>query len=196
MDLNLGFDLDEVIVDLTSSIEKYLKDTYDVYWPMKYFTKHDMVDNIFHENKVVNKQIQEDLTQRVHTKEIQFNTKPCAGVVNALRLFKSSGNSIHFITSRPKQNLGFTIDWLKRYHVPYNTLEVIGLTEEKGLYCKNLDMFVDDCDGHLESMYKYKKEWKKGLLLLDKPWNQATTNFTRVKDWDSIVVHTMEGNWC
>lgn len=192
MKLNLGFDLDEVVVDLTSEIERYLKDTYNVYWPMERFTHHDMVDNIFHKDKIINKQIQEDLTRCVHTKELQFSAHPCNGAVGALNLFKKAGHTVHFITSRPKQNLRFTIDWLEKYNIPFDTLEVLGLIEEKGWYCKGLDMFVDDCDKHLQSMYRFKKNWQKGLLLFDKPWNKAKTKFNRVKDWKEISKHIME----
>lgn len=189
MQLNLGFDLDEVVVNLTDVIEKYMKDTYDIYWPAECFKDYSLIDGTYHNDKGFNEIIQKDLLRVANSPEFQLTAKPFNGSREALLLLKELGHKIFFITSRPKKNESLTIKWLEHNDIPFDELNVIGHDEEKGVYGHklDLDMFVDDLEKHLVSMFKYKKTWNGGLLLFDRPWNTKDTHFNRMKNWKEIM---------
>lgn len=189
MQLNLGFDLDEVVVNITGEIEKYLKYKYDIYWPAEYFKEYGLIDGTYHKDEKLNKTIQKDLWEVANSPEFQLAAKPFNGAKKALSLLKKAGHRVFFITSRPKENRSFTLEWLEHNKIPFDEVEVIGHDEEKGVYGSrlNLDMFVDDLEKHLVSMFKHKKMWNGGLLLFDRPWNTKDARFNRMKNWEEIV---------
>ncbi len=189
--MNLGFDLDEVVVNITYEIEKYMMEKYNIYWPAEYFKEYGLIDGTYHVDERLNKTIQEDLWEVVNLPEFQFKAEPFDGAKDTLLLLKKAGHKIFFITSRPKQNKYFTVEWLKHNDIPFDELKVIGHGEEKGIYGSklNLDMFVDDLEQHLFSMLKHKSTWSKGLLLFNRPWNTNDTRFDRANGWDEILKH-------
>lgn len=193
MSLRIGFDLDEVVVNTTGMLEKYLKETYDIDWPIDCFVRYNFVECQFHEDEETNKEIQADLIRVVNDAEYQFQAAPADRAVRSLQLLKKAGHKLHFISNRPKQNQPLTFKWLRQNKIPFDSVDVIG-SEEKGFYGfrYKLDMFVDDLEKHLENMLKYKKKWRKGLLLMDRPWNQDSIDknkFKRVKTWEEIIRH-------
>ena len=189
MQLNLGFDLDEVVVNITGEIEKYLKYKYDIYWPAEYFKEYGLIDGTYHEDEKLNRTIQKDLWKVANSPEFQLFAEPFNGAKDALSLLKKTGHKIFFITSRPKRNKPLTIEWLEHHNIPFDDIRVIGHDEEKGVYGHklNLDVFVDDLEKHLMSMLNHKKTWNGGLLLFDRPWNTKDTRFDRMKNWTEIV---------
>ena len=194
MKLNLGFDLDEVIVNLTDELEKYLEVKYNIYWPAEYFNQYGLTDCVYHSDEEFNKVIQKDLCREVNSPEFQLVAKPFNGAKKALQLFKNVGHKIYLITARPKRNEASTKQWLKQNNIPFDELIVLEHDEEKGMYGNQLelDMFVDDLEKHLISMSTHKKIWKKGLLLFDRPWNTNNTRFNRVKGWKEIINHVKD----
>ena len=189
MGLNLGFDLDEVVVNLTDVLEKYMKDTYDIYWPAEYFIEYGIMGGKYNKDMRLNKIIQEDLFKVVNSPELQLTAKPFNGAKEALLLLKEADHKIFFVTSRPETNTDITLEWLRSNNIQFDSLEVIGRNKEKGVYGNklNLDMFVDDLEKHLVSMLKHKKVWSKGLLLFNRPWNTEAISFDRVDGWVEIL---------
>lgn len=149
-----GFDLDEVVVDLTKEIEEYLLVTYGIKWPVDCFVKYDFVDCEFSEDENDNLQIRTELISLVNNAEFQFTAEPVSGSREALQAIKKAGHKIYFITCRPKQNQPLTFRWLRQNGIPFDGLYVVGNTANKGRYAKSLrlDMYVDDLERHLESM--------------------------------------------
>ena len=196
MQLNLGFDLDEVVVNITGEIEKYLKYKYDIYWPAEYFKEYGLIDGTYHKDEKLNKTIQKDLWEVANSPEFQMFAEPFNGAKKALSSLKKVGHKIFFVTSRPKKNESLTIEWLEYNNIPFDGLNVIGYDEEKGIYGHklDLDMFVDDLEKHLVSMSKHKKTWNGGLLLFDRPWNTKDVRFNRMKNWKEIVNFVEELN--
>lgn len=189
MGLNLGFDLDEVVVNITGVIEKHMMEKYNIYWPAEYFKEYGLIDGTYHADEKLNKTIQADLWEVANLPEFQFKAEPFDGAKEAILLLKKAGHKIFFITSRPKTNEHFTSKWLEKYDFPFDELNTIGHDEEKGSYGHklNLDMFVDDLEKNLVSMFKHKKTWDKGLLLFNRPWNTKDVSFDRVNNWKEIV---------
>lgn len=189
MGLNLGFDLDEVVVNITGVIEEHMMEEYNIYWPAECFKEYGLIDGTYHADEKLNKTIQTDLWKVANLPEFQFKAEPFDGAKEAIILLKKAGHKIFFITSRPKTNEHFTLKWLEKYDFPFDELNTIGHDEEKGVYGHklNLDMFVDDLEKHLVSMLKHKKTWSKGLLLFNRPWNTKDVSFDRVNSWGEIL---------
>jgi uncharacterized HAD superfamily protein len=194
--MRLGFDLDEVIVNLTAEFERYLKETYGVDWPESCFVAYDFNSCVFDpEDEENNQRIIDDMNYQVsQVTNLTDAAEPYEEAVEAIRELRRRGHKIYFITSRPKRLQPMTYKWLRRHGIPFDSLKVIGKDVPKGVYGRNLhlDMFVDDIESNLESMWKFKKRWRKGLLLLDKPWNRAYhdgSRFKRVYDWQEILRH-------
>jgi len=192
--MRLGFDLDEVVVDLAAEFEKYLEYTYGIKWTKDCFVRFNFENYIFSDDKNFNARIIKDMLRVANDADFQFKAEPIEGAQKVLQKLKRCGHKLYFITSRPKQNQPFTFKWLRQYDIPFDGLRVIGHSEPKGLYGLrlNLDMFVDDLEKHLESMWVYKKRWRKGLLLMDRPWNTMSidgSKFKRVHNWKEILRH-------
>lgn len=192
--MRFGFDLDEVVVDLTKEIEDYLSINYGIEWPAECFIKYDFTDCHFTNNVELNNKIIEDLVVIANDTDFQFKAEPVKNAVNVLQKLKKDGHKLYFITNRPKQNQPLTYRWLRNNKIPFDDLKFVGKQEEKGVWGQRfkLDMYVDDLYTHLESMYRYKKRWRKGLILFDRPWNSHSidsTRYTRINNWKEILRH-------
>ena len=192
--MRLGFDLDEVVVDLTAELEKYIDINYGIVWPADRFIHYGFRQCKFTDDELFNKRIADDLSNIANDPDFQYQAVPAEGAVDVLHKLKHTGHKIHLISSRPKQNQPLTFRWLRSKGIPFDSLDVIGHSEQKGLYGfkHDLDMYVDDLVKHLESMLLHKKRWRKGLLLFDKPWNRVPidgSKFKRVDGWYDILRH-------
>lgn len=190
--MRLGFDLDEVVVDLTSGFESHLELNYGIVWPKECFVYYDFVRCVFHEDPELDKRITEEMMHLANDTDFQSQAGTIEGARESLQKLKRAGHKIYFITCRPKQNQPATFKWLRQNDIPFDGLKVIGHDGQKGRYGMyyHLDMFVDDVESHLLSMWRYKKRWRKGLLLFTKPWNYKnldTSKFKRVEDWQGIL---------
>ena len=192
--MRLGFDLDEVVVNLTAEFEKYIELNYGIVWPIDYFANYDFAKCKFHDDADLNKRIINDMLVTANDPDFQFQAEPLEDARKVLQKLKRVGHKLYFITSRPVQNQPLTFRWLRKNDIPFDGLKVIGHKEPKGPFGMrlNLDMYIDDLEKHLTSMWSYKKRWRKGLLLLDKPWNRAYidgSRFKRVNNWKDILRH-------
>ena len=192
--MKLGFDLDEVVVDLSRIIIDFLQSEYGLEWTLDCFKTYRMEDNTFFpESEELDTKVRKEVLAILKSHEELFKAKPMEGAQEALQKFKRSGHKLFFITARSKTNQHLTFKWLRKYDIPFDKLIMVG-DKPKGINGKRyaLDMFVDDQVCNLESMYQYKKRWRKGLLLFDKPWNLASINserFIRVFNWEEILRH-------
>lgn len=186
--MNLGFDLDEVVVACMDGISKLVMTEFGVSWLYDDYTCYDFVKMEFTEDKEFNYKIGKYLESMVPTEKFLNSLKPYEELVGYLRDFRKAGHKIHLISSRPPSLTKATRDWLKQHGVPFDKLSIIGRSVEKGTMAGDLDMFVDDEVGHLESMFKYKKDWKVGLFLVDRPYNNHYNgkDFIRIKEWKEI----------
>jgi uncharacterized HAD superfamily protein len=192
--MRLGFDLDEVVVDLTTEFEKYIELNYGIVWPIECFSHYNFNLCKFSDDTDLNERIKKDMLIVANDPDFQLQAAPIENARETLQKLKRLGHKLYFITSRPTQNQPLTFKWLRQNDIPFDGLEVIGHSAQKGFYGHrlNLDMYVDDLEVHLDSMRKYKMKWRKGLLLFDKPWNNKSINgeyYTRVKNWLEILRH-------
>lgn len=190
--MNLGFDLDEVVVDLSSSTIRYINSEYGIDWKLEDFKTYDISETRFHHEDVINDEIVRELKVMLNDAEFQYNSIPIDGAAVAISKLKRAGHKIHFISARPKQNQSHTFKWLRQHNIPFDSIDIIG-NDEKGLYGRKLelDMYVDDHLKHLNSMLSYKKRWKKGLIVFDRPWNSNYdgSKFVKAYSWADILRH-------
>ncbi len=186
--MRIGFDLDEVVVDLTNPLAELTNKHYNLKLSQESFRIYNFKTNIYTGNPKINKEIIEFLIQYANDAEFQFKSKPYVGSVETINYLKGLGHTIYFITSRPVENTNLTEEWLRKYNIPYDELIVLGHGVEKGPIGKSnrLDFFLDDRISHLESMLKYKRNWSVGLFIIDRPWNRYSEEFNRVYDWSEI----------
>ncbi len=150
------------------------------------------MENFYTEDSKFNEEIAKDILEKANNEEFQFNACSYEGAGRSLRKYRHQGHTIHLISSRPGKNAKeLTAKWCRKHKIPFDTIHTIGHDREKGQVGRalNLDMYVDDLEKHLHSMWRYKKRWRKGLLLFDRPWNRGSfdaSKFTRVYGWQDI----------
>jgi uncharacterized HAD superfamily protein len=194
--MRLGFDLDDVVFDTAKVVEDFVANNYGIEWSPEcslvgYF---NLPACVFHNDEDLDRRIKEDLQEMFDAGAFVDTSELIEDAHNVLHKFKRSGHSLHFISSRPKQFQPATYKFLRMNRIPFDTIDLLGKSEPKGFLGRkyNLDMFVDDVQDNLASMYQYKKKWRKGLLLLDRPWNSDYidgSKFIRMKNWKEILRH-------
>jgi len=190
--MNLGFDLDEVIAQMSLMAINYANDALGTDYTIDVFKNFMFEDNLYFEDEEKQKAMIVLLTEAINKEECTSSILPYDGAVKNLQRLKRQGHDIYIITKRPKNLLDVTSNWLLSHKVPCDKLV---LTDNK---CKGesavrfeLDMFVDDLEQNLYGMHKSKKRWPKGLLLMTRPWNRDSyidgSKFIRVHNWDDIL---------
>ena len=192
--MKLGFDVDDVVADLTSALIKYIYNTYNITLSDEELRRYSVLDNIFTSDKEVNEKIVIDLAQKSKDSKFQSTIKPYKDAVECIKKLRRSGHTLHYISSR---NIGAeyeTAKWFRKHHIPFDSIHSVGLEQEKGMLGRalNLDFYIDDLEEHLESMMKYKKRWRKGLALFTRKWNKDSidaSKFIRLDNWTQISRH-------
>jgi len=196
--MRLGFDLDEVVVNLADGLSEHIKGNYGVDCSIENFVNYGLEDAKFSDDKEFNDRIIHETLQIVVDPVFQSSCKPIEGAPETLRELKRSGHELFFISARPLANKKATLKWMNKYDIPFDSVKLIDRKENKGWYGASLqlDMFVDDLEQHLISMWRFKDRWRKGLLLYDSPWNanyvageKFKRVYKRVYNWKEILRH-------
>jgi uncharacterized HAD superfamily protein len=190
----LGFDIDEVVCSTIKTIIKLMKEFYNIDWSYEKFNSYSFEKTEFVKgNKTLNKKISDHLVTLVNDPEVHLSFEPYEEAVRCIRRYKDKGHSIHFISNRPLEKEDVTMKWLRRNNIPVNSLHHAGWKVKKGTICENLelDFYIDDHTECLESLTECKKRWRKGLFLMDRPWNQGyeNENVVRVRNWKEVDKH-------
>lgn len=101
----------------------------------------------------------------------------------------SKDYNISLITARPKKWKSDTINWLSKWNINYDSLDILG-SHNKVQACidRNIDLFIED---NLENALLINKELDTPVLLINTPYNQAyiKSGIIRVDDWDDIMLY-------
>lgn len=194
MKYKLGFDVDEVVCKTIKTILWYMKDLYAINWSYENFNKYSFEETEFvKNNKVLNKRIADDLIGLVNDPNVHFSFDPYDEAIKYINKYKMKGHSIHFVSNRPLDKEDWTIKWLKKQGILFDSVHHAGWKINKGVICDslNLDFYVDDHTKCLDSLLDYKKKWKKGLFLIDRPWNKGYENgsVVRIYNWKELDKH-------
>ena len=193
--MKLGFDIDEVVCDLTKGLSDYIQDKYKIIWPVDCWRIYSLEDCDYTGcgDSILNKKITGNLLELAYDLEFLVQCVPVEGAVKALQSLKRLGHTLHYITAREEKKEHLTIKWLRENKIPFDSVCHVGYYGEKGTVGRslNLDFFLDDLEHHLKSMLRYKKRWKKSLALLDKPWNSDYDggSFVKLHGWSQVIRH-------
>ena len=190
--MNLGFDFDEVIAQMSLMAINYANDALGTDYTIDVFKNFMFEDNLYFEDEEKQNTMIALLTEAINKEECTSGILPYDGAVKNLQRLKRQGHDIYIITRRPKNLFDVTSHWLLKHKIPCDKLV---LTDNK---CKGesavrfrLDMFVDDLEQNLYDMYSNKNRWRKGLLLMTRPWNRDkyidASKFIRIHTWDDIL---------
>jgi len=196
--MKLGFDIDEVICLLSEQVVKDTMVKFDIGYEEARMEVSEFIKEYNFKRDNERNEIDE-LTKFFLEEAYNPDTLLAAPFDEegrqVIRGLKHIGHSIHFITSRNGDVFkDLTIEWLRINKIIFNSVHFVGHNGEKGIIARalNLDFFLDVLEASLKSLHKYKKRWRKGLCLLDKPWNSDYidgSRFTRLHDWAEVKRH-------
>ncbi len=170
--MNIGFDLDEVLADLLSSLIKFHNTNYKTN-----LVKEHFVSNKFWE---VWGGTKDEATQKVynfHASDYLRNLKPIDGSKEIVDFLKKK-NNLFVITSRSNDFESATVEWINQ-HFPKkfssinfaNHYSQSGKQITKSSICNDLgiDIMIEDSVDHaLDCLSPTRK-----ILLVDHPWNKS-----------------------
>jgi len=194
--MKFGFDLDEVVCDLTSSLLDMMENTFDVTHTIDIFAGYDFYYNDYCGDNNRNKEIADFLVDAVRDLGVLSGCKVDKRYARLAAFLHTKGYEIHFITARNDNAEGVTRDWLAKHRIPCDSLTVIGYGNEKGPVIKDLklDYFVDDFIENIESALKHDKNLKGNTFIVDKPWNSDYINkdVIRARNDFDIIDHIIK----
>lgn len=189
--MNIGFDLDGVIAQTSEMLIESVNTKFGSTLPIETFKKYKLEDNIYSEDKALNKQAIIYLQRMIVTPKRLKSIEPYPESVKIINKLKKAGHKIYIITSRPIKFKELTAVWLRQHGIPFDDFVLTnGLTKGDYAVKFKLDCFVDDLEDNLYDMYRAKRRWKKGLLLMTQPWNEDiimdASKYIRVHGWGDI----------
>jgi len=197
--MNIGFDLDEVIGKTAHMAVNHLNDVFDTNYTIDVFKNFYFHENVFSDDETEQKAIVETLEWAVFDAKMMDSVQPYEDAVKVINDLKHQGHKIYIITKRHKELTASTIKWLKRHKIKHTKLICTDL-KEKSYFASQLrlDCFVDDLEENLLDMYKAQTRWRKGLLLMTRPWNEGhyidTSKMSRANNWIDIRKYLSLGN--
>ncbi|PIP55788.1 MAG: hypothetical protein CO183_00770 [Candidatus Zambryskibacteria bacterium CG_4_9_14_3_um_filter_42_9] len=186
--MNIGFDLDDVLLDFMNSLIPYHNNVFGTNNEREHFKNNDIA-SIWSCTK-------EEEIQRVFdffASPEHLQASPIPGAVEGIRNLKEHHN-LSVITARPEELKEKTIEWLEKHYANMfdgiyftNQYHGSGPKRSKGEICHELgvNIFVDDILENAEDVVSFGIP----VLLFDKPWNQAEVRspITRVRSWEEIM---------
>lgn len=180
--MNIAVDIDGVIADADTQFRKQMNRIFERNFPrsrvktFKYEASFDFNDKEF-----------KLLYGLFLNKRIWQEVLPVRGAIESLK-FLSKKSKIIIATARPLEVKDVTLEWLKRYKVPYN--EIHFTLTEKHLLSENLKYrfhyFIED---HPDYALKIADSGIN-VLLFSYPWNKKIKEHAlikRVSNWKQIL---------
>ncbi len=122
--------------------------------------------------------------------KIAKNLKPLDKAPEYIKKLKDDGHEIYIISGRNSKEYSdpyqITIDWLKKYDIPYDKLILTDAynSVEKGKICadNNIELMIDDSSTVCNAV----KNCGIDYLLMDTLYNRKKGNLKRVHNWQEI----------
>lgn len=197
--MNLGFDLDEVISHTATMSINHVNDIFECNLDINVFNEYWFDKNKYSDDPEIQKAAVECLEWTINDEKMMMSIEPVEDSIRVLNLFRKMGHKIFILTKRPDILKESTVKWLQQNRIPYDKLALTN-GEGKDFWARRwkLDCFVDDLEENLYSMYNGKMRWRKGLMLMTRPWNENSyidsSKFIRVNNWNDILQQIQIGN--
>ncbi|MFZ5634881.1 MAG: 5' nucleotidase, NT5C type [Bacillota bacterium] len=176
----IGIDIDGVIADSQAVIIRKLNQHFG-----KSYTLADFVN--FRPRKMfgINRKQLDDFIM-ARELEIIMETDPLPGAVETLR--ELNGRSIYLISARSPAYHSQTLEWLRKFDVPYDGIRLLG-QHDKRRSCLDLgvDIFIEDNKKNAIQV----SSCGIPVLLMNATYNRGRLPemVTRVFNWDQIREH-------
>lgn len=184
--MNIGVDIDNVLSNFNDEL-------------LKEFLIHDKElrgTGIVNKNKYITKGMfdwsieEQDSFYKANIQRIAENLTPISNSRETLDKLRNDGNRIIIVTGRENADYvnprEMTINWLKKYNFNYDDIIFTNAYEpsEKAVEClkNNIDIMIDD------SRHIGREIQNVGIkvLLMKTDYNQDTTEFVKVDNWNEI----------
>ncbi|MCK4787856.1 MAG: hypothetical protein KAV87_29145 [Desulfobacteraceae bacterium] len=174
--LNIGIDIDGVIVDLVSAMLPILSESCGYGVTHADITEYDIGKALKIEGQMAY------IWKAVYNDAFLINAPAIKGALDGLN--RISNHAIILITGRPQKTQIATEQWLGKNFIKYDRL--IFSQQGKHIYHDDIDMFIEDQYEEACNMVA------AGIptILFNQPWNQRlvdSSNIKRVRDWEEIT---------
>lgn len=131
------------------------------------------------------------LYEIVHFEDEILGIEPIPEAIETLRQWALSGYQIAIVTGRPPPTVAPSIEWLRRFNVPYNSFTIVDkygrfqTDETLGLSLAQLATrkFCWAIEDSLPMANFLAKEMGLPVALLDRPWNQGSLQYPTISRW-------------
>ncbi len=175
----IGLDLDGVVAEFVEPFLVELRKEFDIS-----LTRSDVISYDLAEMTRLSRTEIDRFVDELSTSGFYASLKPVDGAPSSIRsLAKLYG--IYILTTRPQASHRDTVRWLRRYRIPYDSLEFCEFGN-KVSKDDQLAVFVDD---NLEQA-AIAADHVPLVLLFDQPWNRTNdmpTNCRRIAGWSEAV---------
>ena len=192
--MKLGFDVDGLTADMAKVLVEFINEKYDLNHDLSVLEYHRLDKNTYVDDPQLNTEIVKAMKKEViRNPDVVANLPVHEEAIEAIRKLSRHGHTIHHITARSDLVRAATTAWLRKNHIPFTTVHVVG-NGGKGKIGRslNLDFFMDDAYFNLYDMYRYKKRWRKGLAIWTRPWNENEPGdifINRFDKWNAVIRH-------
>lgn len=135
-------DMDGVISNTNTAIEKYIKEN----WGIDYKINLDNLRSYYLEDWGIG--IDSVMTvQMFGNPDFYLTEEPIAGSAEAMRILTREGYKLHIVTARPVTEMmrKVTEDWLSEHSVPYYSLHIVDAMEKPAVAVEEgCSFFVED----------------------------------------------------
>jgi uncharacterized HAD superfamily protein len=181
--IEIGFDLDGVVVDFNGSLLYTAQKKFNV---LHGVTTKDVVRYEYSECVDISYEMCWEIIDYVLQNPFECNLGPVKGAVETLTLL-SKYTDLLFVTARKDEYIEQTREAIYSYfpNVDKNKIKIIhtrGSKKHEVLKGFGTKYFVDDRTRNC----RFLEQNGIKSLLLDSPWNQGNESFFRVKTWDEI----------
>ncbi|KZX83304.1 hypothetical protein A3715_18300 [Oleiphilus sp. HI0009] len=183
MPVNVILDIDDVLGDLASDLQKVLNEVTGKSICTSKWKTYDLY-NIYGISK-------DEMLSLINERNLLSKIKPIAGAKSAVRLMRMNGWRIHACTNRSFHNQAekLTFDWLDSNDMHVDTLTINNSSVVKAKAVSSLastfDFIFDDNHNNVINSLTYGNT-KKGCVIT-KPWSNVDIKHDNVSKHESLL---------
>ena len=189
--ITIGIDVDGVLRDFCTGLEKVVKEHYPEYLPEDYtgINNWKLSDNFIADKADLQKIYWEEYAKEIMGESPAFeeNVRQMKNLISHYDGLIHGNTDVTFVcvTSQKPHARYHTLSWLGKHGLNFDTIYF-----RKGWkkWMVNVDYLVDDSPNNFENWVR-GRGMKEGFILMDQPYNQHIETEHRVYDIDSIMEH-------